>query len=111
MGALTPSEIEAALARGPTRSSSSPAPSAGPAICGPCATRSPTCPSCPVGGVDAPAARDYLDRGAIAVGVGSPLVGDAADGGDLEQLRARAAEFREAVAAGRGRDGIDLPKW
>lgn len=53
----------------------------------------------PVGGVDAQAARDYLDRGAVAVGVGSPLVGDAADGGDLGQLRARAAEFRR-VAAG-----------
>lgn len=53
----------------------------------------------PVGGVDARAAREYLDRGAIAVGVGSPLVGDAVHGGDLDQLRARAAGFRQ-VAAG-----------
>lgn len=52
----------------------------------------------PVGGVDAQAARDYLDRGALAVGVGSPLVGDAADGGDLDQLRARAAVFRKVTA-------------
>jgi 2-dehydro-3-deoxyphosphogluconate aldolase/(4S)-4-hydroxy-2-oxoglutarate aldolase len=59
-------------------------------------------PFVPVGGVDAQAARDYLDRGALAVGVGSPLVGDAADGGDLAGLRTRAAEFR-AVAAGETR--------
>ncbi|WP_435808608.1 hypothetical protein [Streptomyces afghaniensis] len=30
--------------------------------------------------------------------VGSPLVGDAADGGDLDQLRARAADFRKVIA-------------
>jgi 2-dehydro-3-deoxyphosphogluconate aldolase/(4S)-4-hydroxy-2-oxoglutarate aldolase len=48
----------------------------------------------PVGGVDAAAATAYLEGGAIAVGVGSPLIGDAADGGDLGQLRKRAAEFK-----------------
>ncbi len=43
----------------------------------------------PVGGVDAVAAREYLNAGATAVGVGSPLVGDAADGGSLTALRDR----------------------
>jgi 2-dehydro-3-deoxyphosphogluconate aldolase/(4S)-4-hydroxy-2-oxoglutarate aldolase len=51
----------------------------------------------PVGGVDEVAAREYLDAGATAVGVGSPLVGDAADGGSLTALRARARAFLAVV--------------
>lgn len=47
----------------------------------------------PVGGVDEAAARAYLAGGATAVGVGSPLVGDAADGGSLSALRDRARAF------------------
>ena len=46
-----------------------------------------------VGGVGPTEARDLLDAGALAVGVGAPLVGDAADGGDLEALRERADAF------------------
>ncbi|NEB19209.1 bifunctional 4-hydroxy-2-oxoglutarate aldolase/2-dehydro-3-deoxy-phosphogluconate aldolase, partial [Streptomyces coelicoflavus] len=38
----------------------------------------------PVGGVDEAAARAHLAAGATAVGVGSPLIGDAADGGSLD---------------------------
>ncbi|MFF0534111.1 bifunctional 4-hydroxy-2-oxoglutarate aldolase/2-dehydro-3-deoxy-phosphogluconate aldolase [Streptomyces coelicoflavus] len=51
----------------------------------------------PVGGVDEAAARAHLAAGATAVGVGSPLIGDAADGGSLDALRARARAFRAAV--------------
>ncbi|MEV6740295.1 bifunctional 4-hydroxy-2-oxoglutarate aldolase/2-dehydro-3-deoxy-phosphogluconate aldolase [Streptomyces sp. NPDC051104] len=51
----------------------------------------------PVGGVDAQAARSYLAAGAAAVGVGSPLVGDAADGGSITALRERARTFRTVV--------------
>ncbi|MGA5179273.1 bifunctional 4-hydroxy-2-oxoglutarate aldolase/2-dehydro-3-deoxy-phosphogluconate aldolase [Streptomyces pseudogriseolus] len=51
----------------------------------------------PVGGVDEDAARAYLAAGATAVGVGSPLTGDAADGGSLAALRARARTFKAAV--------------
>ncbi|MEV1081529.1 bifunctional 4-hydroxy-2-oxoglutarate aldolase/2-dehydro-3-deoxy-phosphogluconate aldolase [Streptomyces sp. NPDC050211] len=51
----------------------------------------------PVGGVDEAAARAYLAAGATAVGVGSPLVGDAADGGSVSALRERARAFRAAV--------------
>jgi 2-dehydro-3-deoxyphosphogluconate aldolase/(4S)-4-hydroxy-2-oxoglutarate aldolase len=54
-------------------------------------------PFVPVGGVDAQAAVDYLAAGAVAVGVGSPLLGDAASGGSLDELRQRCAEFRRAV--------------
>jgi 2-dehydro-3-deoxyphosphogluconate aldolase / (4S)-4-hydroxy-2-oxoglutarate aldolase len=58
----------------------------------------PDVPFVPVGGVDVSAAKEYLALGATAVGVGSPLIGDAADGGDLAALRKRAAEFRAACA-------------
>ncbi|MET8082135.1 bifunctional 4-hydroxy-2-oxoglutarate aldolase/2-dehydro-3-deoxy-phosphogluconate aldolase [Streptomyces sp. NPDC005303] len=99
MGALTPSEIEAALARGADAVKLFPGSLGGPGYLRALRDPFPEVPFVPVGGVDAQAARDYLDRGALAVGVGSPLVGDAADGGDLGQLRVRAAEFCK-VAAG-----------
>ncbi|MFI5673386.1 bifunctional 4-hydroxy-2-oxoglutarate aldolase/2-dehydro-3-deoxy-phosphogluconate aldolase [Streptomyces cellulosae] len=99
MGALTPSEIEVALARGAAAIKLFPGSLGGPGYLGALRDPFPDVPFVPVGGVDAPAARDYLDRGALAVGVGSPLVGDAADGGDLDRLRARAAVFLK-VAAG-----------
>lgn len=51
-----------------------------------------------VGGVDETVARACLAAGAVAVGVGSPLVGDAADGGSITALRERARLFRTAVA-------------
>ncbi|MCT9138235.1 bifunctional 4-hydroxy-2-oxoglutarate aldolase/2-dehydro-3-deoxy-phosphogluconate aldolase [Streptomyces violarus] len=101
MGALTPSEIEVALARGADAIKLFPGSLGGPDYLRALRDPFPDVPFVPVGGVDAPAARAYLDRGAIAVGVGSPLVGDAADGGDAGQLRARAAEFRKVVAGER----------
>jgi 2-dehydro-3-deoxyphosphogluconate aldolase/(4S)-4-hydroxy-2-oxoglutarate aldolase len=99
MGALTPTEIEAALARGADAVKLFPGSLGGPGYLRALRDPFPEVPFVPVGGVDATAALDYLARGAVAVGVGSPLVGDAADGGDLDQLRGRAAEFH-AVAAG-----------
>ncbi|MFJ1609537.1 bifunctional 4-hydroxy-2-oxoglutarate aldolase/2-dehydro-3-deoxy-phosphogluconate aldolase [Streptomyces sp. NPDC088253] len=59
----------------------------------------PELPFVPVGGVDAAAAADYLREGATAVGVGSPLIGDAAEGGDLTALRERARAFLDVVRA------------
>ncbi|MFE2437807.1 aldolase, partial [Streptomyces sp. NPDC059409] len=55
----------------------------------------------PGGGDDEAAARAHLAAGATAVGVGSPLIGDAADGGSLDALRTRARAFRAAVAEAR----------
>jgi 2-dehydro-3-deoxyphosphogluconate aldolase/(4S)-4-hydroxy-2-oxoglutarate aldolase len=51
-----------------------------------------------VGGVGADAARDFLAAGAVAVGVGGPLLGDAATGGDLAALRGRAQELIHATS-------------
>jgi 2-dehydro-3-deoxyphosphogluconate aldolase/(4S)-4-hydroxy-2-oxoglutarate aldolase len=94
-GVLTPTEVIAAVAAGATALKIFPASTVGgpsylKALQGPF----PDLPFVPVSGVDASAARDYLALGATAVGVGWPLVKDAADGGDLAALRRRAAEFR-----------------
>lgn len=93
-GALTPSEIIAARASGATAVKVFPADTLG----GPRYLRAlrgpfPDVPLVPVGGVDAEAAEAYLAGGAMAVGVGSPLLGDAADGGALDALRERARTY------------------
>lgn len=93
-GALTPSEVIAGVTAGTAAVKIFPASTVGgpsylKALQGPF----PDLPLVPVGGVDASAAQEYLSLGATAVGVGSPLVGDAADGGDLNALRQRAARF------------------
>ncbi|THC54107.1 bifunctional 4-hydroxy-2-oxoglutarate aldolase/2-dehydro-3-deoxy-phosphogluconate aldolase [Streptomyces sp. A1499] len=99
-GVLTPTDVIAAEAAGVTALKIFPASAmGGPAYLKALRGPFPRTPFVPVGGVDAAAAEAYLKLGAVAVGVGSPLVGDAADGGDLAGLRARAAEFVK-VAAG-----------
>ncbi|WP_206317601.1 bifunctional 4-hydroxy-2-oxoglutarate aldolase/2-dehydro-3-deoxy-phosphogluconate aldolase [Streptomyces composti] len=97
MGALTPSEIESAVARGACAVKLFPASATGPSYLKALRGPFPDVPFVPVGGVDAARARAYLSEGAVAVGVGSPLIGDAADGGDLSELRRRAAQFRTAT--------------
>ncbi|MCF3124672.1 bifunctional 4-hydroxy-2-oxoglutarate aldolase/2-dehydro-3-deoxy-phosphogluconate aldolase [Streptomyces arenae] len=93
-GVLTPTDVIAAQATGVTALKIFPASAmGGPAYLKALRGPFPRAPFVPVGGVDAAAAEAYLALGAVAVGVGSPLIGDAADGGDLDALRARAAEF------------------
>lgn len=94
VGALTPSEVIAAQDAHADAVKLFPASAAG----GPDYLRAlrapfPGIPFVPVGGVDAPSARRYLKLGAVAVGVGSPLIADAADGGDTAALRDRARAF------------------
>ncbi|MER6305303.1 bifunctional 4-hydroxy-2-oxoglutarate aldolase/2-dehydro-3-deoxy-phosphogluconate aldolase [Streptomyces sp. NPDC001657] len=97
-GVLTPSEVIAAEALGVSALKLFPASAGGPAYLQALRAPFPELPFVPVGGVDAAIAQAYFDAGAVAVGVGSPLVGDAADGGDLDALRKRAAEFRAVCA-------------
>jgi 2-dehydro-3-deoxyphosphogluconate aldolase / (4S)-4-hydroxy-2-oxoglutarate aldolase len=98
VGALTPSEVNAAMERGATAVKLFPASHVGPGYLADLRQPFPDVPFVPVGGVDAAAARAFLAAGAVAVGVGSPLQGDAAGGGSLDALRARARTLREAVA-------------
>ena len=92
-GAMTPTEAFSAMDRGATAIKLFPASLGGPAYLSALRDPFPNIPFIPVGGVSAEAAAEYLARGAVAVGVGSPLIGDAAGGGDLDALRRRAQEF------------------
>ncbi|MFF0366897.1 bifunctional 4-hydroxy-2-oxoglutarate aldolase/2-dehydro-3-deoxy-phosphogluconate aldolase [Micromonospora sp. NPDC005087] len=99
-GALTPSEVVQASSGGATAIKLFPAASlGGPDYLGALRDPFPGIAFVPVGGVDADGARRYLDRGAVAVGVGSLLLGDAVRGGDPAALRERAAVFLAAVRA------------
>ncbi|MFI6263694.1 bifunctional 4-hydroxy-2-oxoglutarate aldolase/2-dehydro-3-deoxy-phosphogluconate aldolase [Micromonospora sp. NPDC051006] len=98
-GALTPSEVVRARAAGAAAVKLFPASFGGPDYLAALRDPFPDTPLVPVGGVDAEGARRYLERGAIAVGVGSPLLGDAVRGGDAAALRQRAAAFLAAVRA------------
>lgn len=93
VGALTPSEVIAAAERG-VAVKLFPASCGGPEYLRAIRAPLPDVPIVPVGGVDAESIPAYLAAGALAVGVGSPLVGDAADGGDLVELATRARAFR-----------------
>ncbi|MEW1864939.1 bifunctional 4-hydroxy-2-oxoglutarate aldolase/2-dehydro-3-deoxy-phosphogluconate aldolase [Streptomyces sp. NPDC088194] len=99
-GVMTPTDVIAAQAMGATALKIFPAAQAG----GPGYLRAlrgpfPAAPFVPVGGVDEEAARAYLAAGATAVGIGTPLLGDAPHGGSVADLRLRARAFRAAVAA------------
>ncbi|WP_329324661.1 bifunctional 4-hydroxy-2-oxoglutarate aldolase/2-dehydro-3-deoxy-phosphogluconate aldolase [Streptomyces luteogriseus] len=99
-GALTPTEVAQALAEGATAVKLFPAgPGGGPQLLRALRGPFPQVPFVPVGGIDAAAARAYLAAGAVAVGVGSPLVGRAADG-DPAGLRTRAEAFCSLAGEG-----------
>jgi 2-dehydro-3-deoxyphosphogluconate aldolase / (4S)-4-hydroxy-2-oxoglutarate aldolase len=94
VGALTPSEVIAARAAGADAVKVFPASAlGGPAYLRALRAPFPDVPFLPVGGVDEESGRRYLADGAVGIGVGSPLIGDAADGGDLEALRGRIRAF------------------
>lgn len=57
----------------------------------------PDAPLIPVGGIDIDQVAAYLRAGATAVGLGGPLLRDAAEGGDLEDLRRRARRLLAAM--------------
>jgi 2-dehydro-3-deoxyphosphogluconate aldolase/(4S)-4-hydroxy-2-oxoglutarate aldolase len=97
-GVMTPTDVLAARGLGVDAYKIFPAQYAGgPGYLGALRGPFPDLPFVPVGGVDAASARAYLAAGATAVGVGSPLLGDAADGGSITELRARARTFLAAL--------------
>jgi len=98
-GALTPTEVVAVHAAGASAAKIFPASVFGPGYLRALAAPLPHIPLFAVGGIDAEHIPDYLAAGAVGVGVASPLLQDAGEGGDLVALRARAAAFLRAVAA------------
>lgn len=95
-GALTPTEVLSASAAC-TAVKLFPASLGGPGYLRALRDPLPDVSIVPVGGVDLDRVPAYLAAGALAVGVGSPLLGDAGDGGDLAELASRARAFRQVA--------------
>lgn len=93
-GALTPSEIRASWAHGASAVKLFPASLGGPnylkAVRGPLAN----IPIIPTGGVAADNAADFLEAGAVAVGLGGWLT----DHDDLDEIGSRAQSLVESIA-------------
>lgn len=100
-GAFSPTEIALAWELGATAVKVFPAAQAGgPAFIAAVRAPLPHILLVPTGGIGVDDASAYLQRGAVAVGLGSPLLGDALDGGSMDALRARADAVLEAVSRG-----------
>jgi 2-dehydro-3-deoxyphosphogluconate aldolase/(4S)-4-hydroxy-2-oxoglutarate aldolase len=92
-GVFTASEVIAALDLGAAAVKLFPADVGGPPYLAALRAPLPNVRFVPVGGVTLDAAPRYLEAGAFALGLGSPLLGDAVSGGSLEALRERAEQF------------------
>ena len=99
-GGLTPSELAAGWDAGATAVKVFPAQTVGAGYVAHLRGPFPDMLVVPSGGVDQENARGWLDAGAVAVSMGSPLLGDALRGGDLNELRRRC---RSVVALAEGR--------
>jgi 2-dehydro-3-deoxyphosphogluconate aldolase/(4S)-4-hydroxy-2-oxoglutarate aldolase len=96
-GAFTPTEVVAAISAGATAVKLFPAFLGGEAYLRALREPFPDIAFVPVGGIGPSEAAGYLRAGAVAVGAGSPLVGDAAHGGNLDALTTRVQAFKEAL--------------
>jgi 2-dehydro-3-deoxyphosphogluconate aldolase/(4S)-4-hydroxy-2-oxoglutarate aldolase len=98
-GALTPTEIVAAWKAGAHAVKVFPVRGLGPRYLTDLRGPLPNIHLIPTGGVDAGNARDYLDAGAVAVGVGGSLVdAEAVKAGDWDVIEQRAADLVAAVS-------------
>jgi 2-dehydro-3-deoxyphosphogluconate aldolase/(4S)-4-hydroxy-2-oxoglutarate aldolase len=98
-GALTPSEIVAAWNSGAAAIKLFPARLGGPRYLRDLREPLPDIPIVPTGGVSAENVAEWFAAGAVAVGVGGSLIGDALETGDVTSLAARAVELAKAVPA------------
>jgi 2-dehydro-3-deoxyphosphogluconate aldolase/(4S)-4-hydroxy-2-oxoglutarate aldolase len=99
-GALTPTEIHAAWSAGASAVKLFPGGALGPSYLKAVRAPLPDIPIVPTGGVDIDAIGAWLAAGAVAVGLGGPLIGDAlAPDGDLHALAERARAVSAAVGA------------
>lgn len=101
-GGFTPTEVRTAYGAGADAVKVFPAASTGPKHLSRIAGPMPEVPLVPTGGVDLDSAPDYVDAGAVAVGVGGALVDrELIAAGDFEALGERAAAFVDAVEGAR----------
>jgi 2-dehydro-3-deoxyphosphogluconate aldolase/(4S)-4-hydroxy-2-oxoglutarate aldolase len=100
-GAFTPTEIYNATQAGAPVVKVFPAGGLGPGYLRDIRGPLPGARIMPTGGIKIEDVADWLTAGAVAVGLGSPLIGDAAAGGDLKKLADRARQAVSAVAIAR----------
>lgn len=100
-GGWTPTELLEAWGLGAPAVKLFPAASGGPRHLKDVRAPLPHIPLVPTGGVALDQIADYIAAGAVAVGLGGPLIGDALDGGSLSALAERAQAALQAVRAGR----------
>ena len=98
-GALTPTEVLAAHRGGAPIVKLFPGSAVGPRYVKDLHGPLPGVRIMPTGGIDLDDLGAWLGAGAVAVGLGGPLLGDAGEGGDLAALRDRARRAVAAVAA------------
>jgi 2-dehydro-3-deoxyphosphogluconate aldolase / (4S)-4-hydroxy-2-oxoglutarate aldolase len=101
-GAFTPTEIHTAWTAGASAVKLFPGGALGPRYLEAVRAPLPDIPLVPTGGVTIEAVGAWLDAGAVALGLGGPLIGDAmAPDGDLDALAQRARAVGAAVDAHR----------
>jgi 2-dehydro-3-deoxyphosphogluconate aldolase/(4S)-4-hydroxy-2-oxoglutarate aldolase len=98
-GGLTPTELLSGWRAGATAVKVFPASTVGPGYISQLRGPFPEIQVIPSGGVGIGDAAAWISAGALAVSLGGPLLGDAFKGGDLGQLKERAAEVSRLVAA------------
>lgn len=101
-GALTPTEICAAYYGGADAVKVFPASTLSPRYIADVHGPLPGIPLVPTGGIGLDDVEHWLRAGALAVGLGGALQGDACAGGDLAALAGRARQAVAAVARARG---------
>lgn len=100
-GALTATEVLAAWRAGATVVKLFPASTVGVSYVKHLRGPFPDIALMPTGGVGLAEIGDWIRAGVVGVGLGGPLLGDAADGGDLDALAERAKQALAEVAAAR----------
>jgi 2-dehydro-3-deoxyphosphogluconate aldolase/(4S)-4-hydroxy-2-oxoglutarate aldolase len=100
-GALTPTEVLSVWSAGATGVKLFPASTVGPSYIAHLHGPFPEIPVLPSGGFGIPEIAAWIDAGAVAVSMGSSLIGDALHGGSLADLARRCRDAVDAVAAAR----------
>ncbi len=100
-GALTPTEVLTASRAGAPVVKLFPGSAVGPAYIKDLHGPLPGVRIMPTGGIGLDDITGWLTAGAVAVGLGGPLLGDATSGGDLAALRDRARRAADAVRSAR----------
>lgn len=98
-GAFTPTEVLAAQAAGARIVKLFPTAVLGPEYLVALRQPLPGVRIIPTGGVSAANARGWLDAGAVAVGLGSPLTADSLETGDLDALRESARTWSQVITS------------